>query len=132
MAKEINVVMLAGDNGLSFFLREALLGYGLANRVDAVTSTDEAIDLVEKSEPFCLVIINLGESWEQGIELGFWLKQRPTSCPVILLAPSEPVESLPLIGAPFVLLPSPLSLGDFVTAVRTALQEKAVSQTHGT
>jgi hypothetical protein len=29
MAKNRNVVMLAGANGVSFFLHEALLGYGL-------------------------------------------------------------------------------------------------------
>jgi DNA-binding NtrC family response regulator len=131
MAKNRNVMMLAGANGVSFFLHEALLGYGLVDRVDTVSSTDEAINLIRESEPFSLVVINLGESWEQGMELGFWLKQQPASCPVILITPTEPVGSLPLIGAPFILLPAPLSLDDFIRTVRAALPEKAVSQKRG-
>ena len=117
-----NVMILEGNNGLSFFLHESLLGYGLADCVETVHKADEAIDLICESGPFSLVVINLAEAWEQGIHLGFWLKQQAFNCPIILITPQEQHQPVPFLSTPFIVLPASLSLEDFIRTVRSAFQ----------
>ncbi len=66
------------------------------------------------------MIIDLVESWEEGMQLGFWLNQHPLSCPIILIVPPE-TSAAPLTKAPFIAIPAPVSLDDFTTRVRTVL-----------
>jgi len=127
MANIKTALMLAGGNGLSFFLQEALIGYGLVNHVDSVSSAAAAIERIGESEPYSLIIIDLDESWEQGMELGVWLKQETISCPIILITSSSPADPPPSLGAPFIVLPAPITLQDFITTVRAAFQEEVVS-----
>lgn len=113
-------MILEGSDGQSFFLKETLLAEGLADRVDLVSRAEQAIAVMDHSNPYNLVVINLVEAWEQGMQLGFWLTQKAATCPVILIVPPESSESV-IENAPFMVLSAPLSLHDFTKAVRTAL-----------
>lgn len=114
------VMILEGANGLAFFLQEALLGEGLADRVDLVNSAQQAIDLMAQVDSYQLIIIDLNETWDQGMELGFWLNQRPPTSPVIMIAPPD-TSLAQLSKIPFTVLSTPLSLTDFTRNVRQVL-----------
>jgi len=121
------VMMLEGSGGLSFFFQETLLEHGLAKQVDRVSQAEQAIRLIkqmEGSHPYNLVIIDLVESWEEGMQLGFWLNQHPLSCPIILILPPE-TSAAPLTKAPFVAVSAPFSLNDFTNRVRAVLTAEA-------
>ncbi len=120
----IRAVMLEGSNGQSFFLKEILLTEGLANEVDLVSRAEQAIDLIKTTPVYSLIVINLVETWEQGMQLGFWLSQQPIHYPTILIIPAELEHRLPP-HTPFTILSTPLSLQDFTSTVRTALQSKS-------
>ncbi len=118
------VIILEGSNGQCFFLKETLLTEGLSNHVDLVSQADQAINLIHNStHPYDLVVINLAEAWEQGVQLGFWLSQKAVSCPVILIVPPETDYPLPL-NTPFCVLSAPLSLHNFAASVRAIFQSK--------
>ncbi|MCI0395706.1 MAG: hypothetical protein L0332_25200 [Chloroflexi bacterium] len=121
MNNKKKVMMLEGSSGFSFFLQEALLGQGLADQVVLASRADQAIDLLNQAGPYDLVIIDLVESWEQGMQLGFWLsdQQRPAHKVIIISSP-EAVQ-LPDRNTPFTILCPPLSLQEFTDSVRLAL-----------
>ena len=114
------VMILEGSNGQSFFLKETLLAEKLAGEVDLVSQADRAIDMIGHSV-YDLVVINLAEAWEQGMQLGFWLSQKPSCCPTILIISTELDRPLPSNGS-FIVLSEPLSLRDFADSVRAVLQ----------
>lgn len=114
------VMILEGANGLAFFLQEALLGEGLTDRVDLVNSAQQAIDLIAQVDAYQLIIIDLNGTWEQGMELGFWLNQRPPTSPVIMIVPPD-TSPTRLAKIPFTVLSTPLSLNDFTRNVRQVL-----------
>ncbi|MBV7329972.1 hypothetical protein KFU94_17350 [Chloroflexi bacterium TSY] len=109
-----------GQSGFAFFLQEALLEKRLADQVDLVGRGSEGIEQISKSDSYDLVVINLVDAWEQSIELGFWLSQQPSSCPVILVVAPELSDSLPS-DPRFLVLSAPVSLNDFIKSVRTVL-----------
>ncbi len=118
------VIILEGSNGQCFFLKETLLTEGLSQHVDLVSQAEQAISLIYHSTPpYDLVVINLAEAWEQGVQLGFWLSQKNVSYPIILIAPPETDYPLPL-NTPFCILSAPLSLHNFAASVRAILQSK--------
>ena len=114
------VMILRGSNGQSFFFRETLLAKKLADRVDLVSRADQAIELI-RCFIYDLVVINLVEAWEQGIQLSLWLIQHPAICPTILIISLELDRALPSNGS-FIVLTEPLSLRDFAASVRHVLQ----------
>ena len=73
---EIYVLMLEGSNGQAFFLKETLLAEGLADRVDLISRADQTVDVMQPANPYDLVVINLAEAWEQGIQLAICLGQQ--------------------------------------------------------
>lgn len=115
------VMILEGSNGQSFFFKETLLAEGLAEHVQLVGCADDAIDLLRHGN-YNLVVINLVEAWEEGMQLGFWLSQRSTDCPVILIISPELEQPLPSTNGAFIILTEPLSLRSFAASVRKALQ----------
>lgn len=117
------VMILEGPNGQSFFLKETLLAEKLAGEVDLVSQADQAIDMIHHSV-YDLVVINLTEAWEQGMKLGFWLSQKPSCCPTILIISAELDRPLPS-NESFIVLSEPLSLRSFSASVRTVLQPSA-------
>ncbi len=119
------VMILEGQNGQSFFLKETLLAEKLADGVTLVNQAIQAIDLL-RSLPYDLVVINLVEAWEQGLHLSFWLSQYDSSCPIILIIPSDLDRPLPTNGS-FNILTEPLSLRDFAAEVRVILQPQGVA-----
>jgi DNA-binding response OmpR family regulator len=119
------VMILEGQNGQSFFLKETLLAEGLADSVTLVNQANQAIDLL-RSLPYDLVVINLVEAWEQGLRLSFWLSQYDSSCPTILIIPLDLDRALPTNGA-FNILTEPLSLRDFAAEVRVILQPQGTA-----
>jgi len=114
------VLILEGPNGQSFFFKETLLGEGLVDQVDLVGRADQAIELLREDEPYCLVVINLVEAWEQGMQLGLWLSQQGLECPTILIISPELNRPFPFNGVS-VLLSEPVSLRDFADTVRNIL-----------
>ncbi len=116
-------IILEGSDGQCFFLKETLLTEGLSNHVDLISQANQAINLIYHSTPYDLVVINLAEAWEQGVQLGFWLSQKDVSCPVILIVPPETDYPLPL-NTPFCILSAPLSLHNFAASVRAIFQSK--------
>jgi len=114
------VLILEGSNGQSFFFKETLLGEGLVDQVDLVGRADQAIELLREDESYCLVVINLVEAWEQGMQLGLWLSQKDLECPTILIISSELERPFPFNGVS-VLLTEPVSLRDFANTVRNIL-----------
>jgi DNA-binding NtrC family response regulator len=114
------VMILEGSNGQSFFFKETLLAEGLADQVDLVSWADEAIEMIRQSI-YDLVVINLVEAWEQGMQLSLWLSQHPSLCPTILVISSDLDRPLTSNGS-FIILTEPLSLRDFATSVQAVLQ----------
>jgi hypothetical protein len=114
------VMILEGSNGQSFFFKETLLAKGLADQVDLVSWADEAIEMLGQAI-YDLVVINLVEAWEQGMQLSLWLSQHPSLCPTILVISSELDRPLTSNGS-FIILTEPLSLRDFATNVQAVLQ----------
>jgi DNA-binding NtrC family response regulator len=115
------VMILEGSNGQPCFFKETLLTQGLADQVDSVNRVDQTIGrLHHHPDTYDLVVINLAEAWEQGIQLGSWFSQQPSSCPVILISPRQ--SSKTLSNTPFVTMPVPVSPYDFVKNVQAALQ----------
>ena len=114
------VLILEGPNGQSFFFKETLLGEGLVDQADLVGRADQAIELLTSDEGYCLVVINLVEAWDQGMQLGLWLSQHDLECPTILIISSQFDRPFPFNG-PSVLLSEPVSLRDFASTVRNIL-----------
>jgi hypothetical protein len=126
------VLILEGPNGQSFFFKETLLGEGLADQVDLIGRADQAIDLLSEDDAYCLVVINLVEAWEQGIQLGLWLSQQKLECPTILIISPELNHPFPF-NEVSVLLSEPVSLRDFADTVRNILDpniENVSAQAH--
>jgi chemotaxis response regulator CheB len=119
MAK-VKVFILEGSGIHSFFFRETLLGQGLAQHVDLATQAEQAVKLIQHSDPYDLLIIDLVESWDEGMQFGFWLNQQCVSCPVMLIIPPEtPYPSIK--NTSFTVVSAPLSLRDFTEHARSAL-----------
>ncbi len=114
------VLILEGPNGQSFFLKETLLAEGLADRIHLISQARQAIDLL-RCLPYDLIVINLVEAWEQGLQLSLWLSQYTSACPTILIIPSDLDRPLPANGS-FIILTEPLSLHDFAARARAALE----------
>jgi DNA-binding response OmpR family regulator len=114
-------MILEGPNGQSFFFKETLLAEGLAKRVDLVNRACQAIDLIRDTVVYDLIVINLVEAWEQGMQLGLWLSQQTWSCPTILIISSDLDRPIPSNGASMV-LSEPLSLREFANSVRVVLR----------
>jgi DNA-binding response OmpR family regulator len=117
---DTRVMILKGSNGQSFFFKETLLAEGLADQVDLVSWADEAIEMIRQSI-YDLVVINLVEAWEQGMQLSLWLSQHPSLCPTILVISSDLDRPLTSNGS-FIILTEPLSLRDFAASVQVVLQ----------
>ncbi len=119
--------MMLGDlSETTLLLKQTLLDRGPAERVDLASQVNQVIDLINQSDSYDLIVVNLLDIWEQGIQLTFWLDEQSISCPVVLVLPSEsPALAL---KAPFIALPAPLSLPDFVEGVWAALQPANHSQ----
>ncbi len=119
--------MMLGDlSKTTFLLKQILLDRGLADRVDLASQANQVIDLISQSKPYDLIVINLLDIWEQGIQLTFWLDKQSVSCPVVLLLPSgSPVLAL---KDPFIALAAPLSLPDFAEGVWAVLRPGDHSQ----
>jgi len=122
----MRVLILEGPNGQSFFFKETLLGEGLADQVDLVGRADQAIDLLGEDDAYCLVVINLVEAWEQGMQLGLWLSQQDLECPTILIISPELNQPFPF-NEVSVLLSEPISLRDFADTVRNILDPTSES-----
>jgi DNA-binding NtrC family response regulator len=114
------VLILEGPNGQAFFFKETLLGEGLASQVDLVSRAEMAIELLDDKNEYCLVVINLVEAWEQGMQLGLWLSQQNLDCPTILIIAPQFNRPFPFNGVS-VLLTEPVSLRDFANTVRNIL-----------
>lgn len=115
-----NVLMLTGASGHAFFLREMLLAQGVARQVDLVRDMDEAMAQVKGDHSYDLVIVGLDDSWEEGLQLGYWCQRQALDCPVLILTPPDvthptPAESTILIKE------FPQSLRQFVQEVREVL-----------
>lgn len=126
------VLILEGPNGQSFFFKETLLGEGLADQVDLVGRADQAIDLLGEDDAYCLVVINLVEAWEQGMQLGLWLSQQDLECPTILIISSQLDRPIPF-NEVSVVLSEPVSLREFANAVRRIMDPNTKNieiQTH--
>ncbi len=120
---DARVMMLEGSDGFSFFFQETLLGQGVVKQVDRVSQARQAIALIKQSDPYHaydLIIIDLVESWEEGMQLGFWLNQQATACPIILIVPPD-TSTAPLTKARFTTVLAPFSLKDFTDHVRQVL-----------
>ena len=115
-----HVLILEGPNGQSFFFKETLLGEGLADQVELVGRADQAIERLSSDESYCLVVINLVEAWEQGMQLGLWLSQQGLECPTILIISPQFDRPFPFNGVS-VLLTEPVSLRDFADTVHNIL-----------
>ena len=103
------IMILEGASGHAFFLKEILLAEGLANQVDLVSSVAEAIERLQVPNAYDLVIINLVETWEKGLQLGFWLCEQPHLYPTLLIVPQD-------IDYPRLVKPAPISI---LTAIST-------------
>ncbi len=113
--------MMLGDlSETTLLLKQTLLDRGPAERVDLASQVNQVIDLINQSDSYDLIVINLLDIWEQGIQLTFWLDEQAVSCPVVLVLPPE----LPALALkdPFIALTAPLSLPDFAEGVWAALQ----------
>ena len=117
---DTRVMILKGSNGQSFFFKETLLAEGLADQVDLVSWADQAIEMIRQFI-YDLVVINLVEAWEQGMQLSLWLSQHPSLCPTILIISSKLDRPITSNGS-FIILTEPLSLRDFATSVQAVLQ----------
>ena len=120
---DARVMMLEGSDGFSFFFQETLLEQGVARTVDRVSLAGQAISLIKQSDPchaYDLIIIDLVESWEEGMQLGYWLNQHGFTCPTILIVPPD-TSIAPLQKAHFTAVPAPFSLNDFTARVRQVL-----------
>jgi DNA-binding NtrC family response regulator len=120
---DARVMMLEGSDGFSFFFQETLLEQGVAKQVDRVSLARQAIALIKQSDPYHaydLIIIDLVESWEEGMQLGFWLNQQSSTCPIILIVPPD-TSTAPLTKARFTAVLAPFSLNDFTDQVRQVL-----------
>lgn len=116
------VLILEGASGHAFFLKEILLAEGVANQVDLVSSVALAIDRLRVTTAYDLVIINLVETWEQGLELGFWLCEQSFLYPTLLILPQDIDQPLLVKPTPITILTAPISLREFVNAARAALK----------
>jgi len=120
MAKR-RVLMLEGSNGHAFFLKETLLADGLADQVDLISRAEQSVDVMQPANPYDLVVINLAEAWEQGIQLACCLGQLAITCPIVLIVPPDSTPPLPARGR-FITLFIPLSLRNFSRGVRAVFQ----------
>lgn len=115
MAKR-RVLMLEGPNGHAFFLKETMLADGLADEVDLIGRA-EALNEMLAANAYDMVVINLAEAWEQGIQLLYSLSQLFISCPIVLIISPDMAPSLPVQGR-YIKLFTPLSLGGFSRGIR--------------
>ena len=115
------ILILEGASGHAFFLKQTLLAEGLAHQVDLVSTAPLAIDRL-LSASYDLVIINLVEAWEQGLQLGFWLCEQSFLYPTILIVPPDIDQPLLVKSTPVTVLTAPISLKEFVNATRAALK----------
>ena len=115
------VLMLEGSNGHAFFLKETLLADGLADQVDLISRAEQAVDLIEPSNCYDLIVINLAEAWEQGLNMAHCLSRQAVTCPIILIVASDSTPPLPARGR-FIVLFTPVSLRGFSRAARAVLQ----------
>jgi hypothetical protein len=113
--------MLEGSSGHAFFLKETLLADGLADQVDLISRAEQSIDVMQPVNPYDLVVINLAEAWEQGIQMAYCLSRQAVTCPIVLIVASDSTPPLPARGR-FITLFTPLSLRGFSRGVRAALQ----------
>jgi DNA-binding response OmpR family regulator len=117
------VMMLEGSDGFSFFFQETLLEQGVAKQVDRVSLARQAIALLKQSDPlhaYDLIIIDLVESWEEGMQLGFWLNQQSSKYPTILIVPPD-TSTESLSRAHITTVSAPFSLNEFTRRVRQVL-----------
>ena len=119
---DTRILILEGASGHAFFLKEILLAEGLANQVDLVSSVAQAIELLQPSDAYDLVIINLVETWEKGLQLGFWLCEQSHLYPTLLIVPQDIDHPRLVKPTPISILTAPISLKEFVNAARAALK----------
>jgi DNA-binding NtrC family response regulator len=115
-----NVLMLTGASGHAFFLREMLLTQGVARQVDLVRDMDEAMAQVKSDHSYDLVIVGLDDSWEEGLQLGYWCQRQALDCPVLILTPPDVTHSAPSEST-ILFKEFPQSLREFVQEVREVL-----------
>jgi hypothetical protein len=105
---------------LSFFLKEALLGQGLADDVVLVAQANQAVEFFTYCGPYDLVVINLTEAWAQELQLCLWLNQQSQPfTAVVILSPDMSLSAIP--NPSFITLYAPLSLHTFTECARQAL-----------
>lgn len=117
-----SILLLEGSSGLSFFYREALLGVGLAQQVDMVSRLDEVMGKLQQNKTYDLIIANLDEAWDEGLQLGHWACQGIVETAVLLLVPPEmPLPVFPDHCCTVLSVPSSLHL--FTEQVQHLLEQ---------
>lgn len=120
MVISANVLMLTGASGHAFFLREMLLAQGIARQVDLARDMDEAMDQIKGDYAYDLVIVGLDDSWEEGLQFGYWCERQALDCPVLILTPPDVTH--PIATESTILIKEfPHSLRQFVQDVREVL-----------
>lgn len=114
-------LILEGPNGLSFFLYQTMLDDEVIGQVDVISRADQAVNLLLHFT-YQLIIINLFEAPDQGLQLSLWLNQQAHYCPVILIAAPDDLPDLPFLKShPFIVLPTSITLTNFSQCARLAL-----------
>lgn len=115
-----NVMILTGATGYAFFLQETLLGKGLAQKVDIVSSVAEAEQKMQQGDTWHMIIIDLEERWEAGMQIGYEWYQAPNPLRLFLLPPDM---ALPCLDLPNIIRTKPATLAGFVNLIYELCQD---------
>lgn len=122
-------MFLTGNSGSAFFVQEVLLEKGLAQKVDIVRSVAEAEQLMQQTGGYHLLIVDLAERWQAGMQIGY--EWQHISKPLrLFLLPSG--VALPDLELPNIARARPEKLGEFVALVHELCQSYCDETRHFT
>ena len=91
MAGVPRILLVEDDGNISYILKAAMRGLGMAHEVDIAYSTDEALDLW-RAQPYDLVMTDYNLRGRNGLELISSLKAEGATAPMVLFTAYDTAE----------------------------------------